>query len=154
MEYRYNGRNLEIKGARITFKNFSGIKTQFNREGQRKFAVIIDDPAAAEQLIADGWNLKLRKSHDEDAVPVYSLEVKVNFVDPSEGRPGPKIVRIIDEKEFPVDSSTISQIDSDDIISCSMSIRPYEYDVNGKRGISAYLRTLYVFIESDNFLRY
>ena len=43
-------KNLVMENARLIFRNFSGNETRFNRNGNRNFCVIIDNPEQAEEL--------------------------------------------------------------------------------------------------------
>lgn len=135
-----------MEGVRIIFRNFSGKEGQYNREGDRNFAVLIDE-ATAEAMAADGWNIKVlkpREEDDENAPPQPYLPVSVNF----KGRP-PRIVQITSRGRTHLDESTVEMLDWADIINVDLIVRPYEWTVNGKSGIKAYLQALYVTIQED-----
>lgn len=135
-----------MEGVRIIFRNFSGKEGQYNREGDRNFAVLLDE-ATAEAMAADGWNVKVLKPREEDeenAPPQPYLPVSVNF----KGRP-PRIVQITSRGRTHLDESTVEMLDWADIINVDLIVRPYEWTVNGKSGIKAYLQALYVTIQED-----
>jgi hypothetical protein len=138
---------LQIEKARVIFRNFSGRETEYNRAGQKNFSVVIDDPEIAKELRNTGWNIRLLESKD-GSEPIYILQVKINFDSFS-----PPKVNMVSGKNVitPLDAETIGVLDSADIKYVDLIINPYEWSVNGKSGISAYLKTMYAVIEEDVF---
>ena len=136
-----------MEGVRIIFRNFAGKEGQYNREGDRNFAVLIDEKTA-EAMDADGWNIKTLKPRDTDEgseeAPQPYLPVSVNF----NGRP-PRIVMITSRGRTNLDENQIEVLDWADIKNVDLIVRPYEWTVNGKSGIKAYLQSIYVTIEED-----
>jgi len=134
-----------MEGVRIIFRNFSGKEGQYNREGDRNFAVLLDDPTA-QAMAEDNWNVKwLRPREEEEGEnPQAYLPVSVNF----KGRP-PRIVLITSRGRTNLDEGSVEMLDWADILNVDLIVRPYEWTVNEKSGIKAYLQSIYVTIEED-----
>lgn len=137
---------LQIDDARIIYRNFSGEGGKFNREGDRNFSVIIDDPAIADELVAQGWNVKIREPREEGDDPFMHLPVKVKFNDR-----GPRIYLVSGSRKNELDEESVAILDNVDIISVDLDIRPYDWAVNGKTGRTAYLHSMCVTQEVDRF---
>ena len=138
--------NIVIENARITFRNFSGEATQYNRAGKRKFSVKIEDPELARDLIADGWNVKARPPREDGDEPMHYLEVEVSYANIP-----PKVVAVTRKAKRVLSEDTIAELDYADIKQVDLTIRPYCWEVNGATGVKAYLKTMYVVIEEDEF---
>lgn len=140
-------KTLKIENATVMFKNFSGRETEFNRAGDRNFSVIIPDPQLAEALAAEGWNVKALKPKDEGDAPAYFISVKVRFNDK-----GPQVYMITRRGKTKLDEASVSTLDMVEFRTCDLIINPYPYQLRtGARGISAYLKTMYVVVEEDEF---
>ena len=138
---------LEIENARIRWKNFSGEPDKFHpKGGYRNFNVDIEDPEMAQKLANDGWNVKIHPPKEEGDDPLHTLEVAVSF----DNYP-PKIVMVTSRNKVELDEDSVHVLDTADILTSDLIISPYNYDVNGKTGIKAYLKTGYITIEEDRF---
>ena len=134
-----------MEGVRIIFRNFAGKEGQYNRAGDRNFAVLLDGPVAM-AMANDGWNVKILqpRPEDEDQVEQAYLPIACNF----KGRP-PRVVMITSRGRTNLDEDTVETLDWVDIINVDLIVRPYEWTVNGKTGIKAYLQSIYVTIDED-----
>jgi hypothetical protein len=141
-----NENTVLMEGVKIIFRNFSGKEGQYNREGDRNFAVLLDDDVA-EAMAADGWNVKWLKPRedDEDEKEQAYLSVSLNF---SKGRP-PKVVLVTSRGRTTLAEQDVELLDWADITNVDLIVRPYEWTVNSKTGIKAYLQSIYVTIEED-----
>lgn len=137
---------LQIEDARIIFRNFAGLGSKYNREGDRNFAVIIPDEEIADKLTEEGWNVKIRPPREEGDSPFMYLPVKIKF-----NHRGPGIYVVAGEKVTRLNEDTIDMLDEIDIKSVDMDLRPYDWKVNGKTGRSAYLQALNVIQDIDRF---
>lgn len=139
--------NIMIDGARIWARNFTGKEGRFNAAGDRNFNVWLE-PELAKRLEADGWNVKyyIPKS-DPDGEPRAFLKVSVSYrVFP------PKIYRVgSGNKKVQLDEDTVGTLDWEEIKNVRIVIRPYNWEVNGRTGIKAYVKTMYAEIEEDPF---
>lgn len=142
-----------IENAEILFRNFSGKEGMYNAEGDRNFCVLIDGELA-DQLIDDGWNVKELKPREEGEAPRPYIQVSVKY----RGRSGaavkpPAIVLITSRGRTSLDEDECEILDWVDIANVDLIIRPYEWAVNGKSGIKAYLKSIYLTIQEDELMQ-
>jgi len=138
-----NDNNIIMEDVRIVFRNFAGREGMYNREGDRNFAVLLEDHIA-EMMATDGWNVKWLKAREEGELAQAYLQVSVNF----KGRP-PRIVMITSRGRNNLGENEVELLDWADIRMVDLIVRPYEWAVNGKTGVKAYLQSIFVTIEED-----
>ena len=136
----------DIDGRQIIFKNFEGRGDKFNREGDRNFSLRIDDENTADALVKEGWNVRIKDGRDEDEGPFMRLPIKVKFTNY-----GPNVYLRTGDRVNELNEESIACLDSIEIDSVSMDIRPYDWDVNGRTGRTAYLQSMEVVQRIDRF---
>lgn len=132
-----------VEDARIIFRNFSGKEGQYNREGDRNFAVVLT-PEIADQMLADGWNVRYLEPREEEDEATPYISVAVNF----SNRP-PRVVLLTSTTRTQLDEGSVDVLDWADIQTADLIARGYDWSVNGKTGTKAYLQSLFVTIEED-----
>lgn len=139
--------NLIIENARIGFRNFSGVESRYNPKDRRNFAVFLDREFA-EEIEEDGWNVKWLDAREEGEEKQPFLKVAVSY----DNIP-PKIVLITGRGKNILDEETVGMLDWAEIESVDIIINPYNWTVNGKSGVKAYVKSMYVTIVEDIFER-
>ena len=141
-----NVNNINIEGATIIWKNFSGVRDKFN-PGKRGFSVVIDDAVMADELRQEGWNIKERPLQEgaDPSEQEWTLPVKLNM------NRYTQVWLIVGNHKTLLDENTVAQLDVVDIIDCDISVRPYEWEMSGRTGITAYVDSMYVTIRENKF---
>jgi hypothetical protein len=135
-----------LKDVRIIRRNLSGAEVPpYNRKGDRNFGLLLPDEETALRLREIGWNVKQMKPREGEEVGNYVIDVEVKY---GETRP-PKVVMVTDKRKTPLSEETVGMIDAAVITKVDLTIRPYQYDFNGRVGTKAYLKTMYVTIQQD-----
>ena len=137
---------LQIDDARIIYRNFAGRGDKYNREGDRNFAVVIPDEDMANDLTNLGWNVKIKPPREDGDTPFMFLPVKVKFNDR-----GPNVYLKTGNVQNRLDEESVGLLDNIDIIGVDLDIRPFDWDVNGKMGRTAYLQSIRVIQDVDRF---
>ena len=141
-----NVNNINIEGATIIWKNFSGERDKFN-PGKRGFSVVIDDTVMANELKQEGWNVKERPLQEgaDPSEQEWTLPVKLNM------NRYTQVWLIVGNHKTLLNEDTVAQLDVVDIVNCDISIRPYEWEMSGRTGITAYVDSMYVTIRENKF---
>lgn len=147
MRITYAPRNiLQIDDARIIYRNFTGRGDKYNREGDRNFAVVIPDEDMANELTDRGWNVKIKPPREDGDAPFMFLPIKVKFNDRC-----PNVYLKTGNNQHRLDEESVGLIDNIDIIGVDLDVRPYDWEVNGKEGRTAYLQSMRVIQDADRF---
>ena len=140
---RRNDGTLIMEDARVVFRNFAGNEGMYNREGDRNFCVLLEEDLA-EDMRSDGWNVKRLKPREGDEVGTAYIQVSVGF----KGRP-PRMVMITSRGRIDLGEEECVLLDWADILKTDLIIRPYHWNVNGRTGVKAYLKSIFVTINED-----
>lgn len=137
---------LQIDDARIVHRNFSGVGSMYNREGDKNFSVIIPTQEMADELMERGWNVKIKPPREDGDEPFMFLPIKIKY----NGR-GPTAYLQSGGRRVELDEESIGCLDDVDIVGVDMDVRPYDWEVNGKTGRTAYLQSIRVTQRIDRF---
>lgn len=137
-----------IENARVFSTNFSGREKIWqgkiiNTEGTINFCVSIPDDIA-QQMIEDGWAVRINPPRNEGDEASYFLPVEVKFKDRSRKPLPPKIYPHVymytGKKETMLDDESIGVLDGIEFKNIDLTIHPRIWeDDNGERRIKAYL---------------
>ena len=146
MKVTFRGNILQIEDARIIFRNFRGEGSKYNREGDRNFAVVVPNDDIKDILVEAGWPVKIKPPREDGEEPFMYMPVKVKF-----NNRGPAAYINSGGSVTKLNEDTIDMLDEIDIASVNMDIRPYDWEVNGSTGRSAYLQAIDVIQNIDRF---
>lgn len=136
--------NITIENAHIFSRNFSGRERRpYNPEGVRNFCVRLDREQA-DKLAKDGWNVRPGRKLEDGSEMDPFLQVAVKY-----GTINPNIYLIVGRKKILLDEESVGRLDNAVIINVDMTVHPRVWDVNGKTGVKAYVRDMYVTVEED-----
>ena len=147
--------NIIVDDAQIIFRNFRGIDRGYNPKHEKSFSLLVDpDRFDIDSMRDDGWNLKQLKPREgyEDEPINYHLPITVrwdNF---------PPLIYLVTKAEggkyrrTRLDEETSFMIDTAEIANVKLEISHGKtYDFNGKVGIKAYLKKMYIELVEDKF---
>lgn len=132
-----------VEGAQLIFRNFEGKEGPFNRKGDRSVSIVLS-PEIAEQLLADGWNVKQLKSREEEEDGTFYITAAINY----ENRP-PKIVMITSRARTTLDANTVETLDYAEFTNVDVLCRAHDWNVGDKSGTKAYVKSMYVTVLED-----
>lgn len=135
--------NITLEGARLIFRNFAGNPDDYNKQGGLRTTGVLIPNDLAEEMKAEGWNIKYLKPRDPQDEPQAFLTVKCKF-----GKIKPTIYICTEHGKTLLDEDSVESIDYAEIRDVDIVIRPYEYEPGC---ISAYIKTMYVNIVEDVF---
>jgi hypothetical protein len=132
-----------FENTRILFRNFAGNEGQYNRAGDRNFCIPLD-PAVAEEMEAEGWNVKALRSREPGDPDQPYIQVAVSY------RNFPPRVNLVTQRgRTPLTEDMVEMCDWLDIAYSDIIIRPYTWSVGGRTGTKAYLKTMFIRVNED-----
>lgn len=137
---------IRIDNAHIAFRNFGGAEGKFNPAGNRNFAVFLPDDIAT-KMEADGWNIKWLNSY-QDEPPQAMISVKVAF-----GNYPPNINLVADGKVTQLHEHNVNMLDFAELAQVDLILRAHVWEVSGKKGIKAYLKSGYFVLVVDELAK-
>lgn len=134
-----------FENAQMLFRDFSGVGTKkYPANGRRSFCIKLTDEQANE-MAAEGWNVKMTKSENPDYPPEAYIKVNVSYAISA-----PTIYVVNGNTRTAITEETVSTLDGLN----STNIEYIDATVDGSMNpdrpkMSAYLKTLYIKYKPD-----
>ncbi len=144
---------VTIQDAKILWPNFSGRPTKFKPEGGEKTFVVVLDQKLAEDMKADGWNVRFPEDpvdEDEEQTKDPIISVKLGYS--PKARP-PKVVLITSNGAQYLTKDMVEILDSMDFTNVDLKFNSSNWEFGGKSGIKAYLKSMYLTMDEDELDR-
>lgn len=128
---------LKLENVQIFYRNFTGIQTALNRLYRREFGVKIDG-RKVESIRKKGWTVNCveTKKKKEWYIPVTIN----NFYDPDDGYPVISMVLKNTKDVIELSDEDVKILDYVYIDNACIELKGYEWHVNDKHGVKAYLK--------------
>lgn len=141
-------KEIVIRDAQVMYMKLSNTPDAFGKT-DRKFDVVLDEDLA-ESLTNDGWPVKIKNPKNPDYAPYKYMTCKMKFRDDSPNVRYDPHVEVIDGRtKTRMTAQTVGLLDSERIEKIDLVLSQYHWNnVNGS-GISAYVRSMYVTLDSD-----
>lgn len=134
---------ITLKDVHILFPNFSGAPTKFVKKGGKRSFCIRLNSQLADKLRKDGYNVKPLKTRDGED-PAFYLNIAVEF-----SNIPPRIIQISSRGRVELNEDLVEVLDTAEIESVDITINPYPWELDGRSGVKAYLRSMYVTLYED-----
>lgn len=137
----------EVENAQIKwpFSHFDGRQDTFNDEGDHNFTVIVDEERAQE-MMAEGWPIKVMDGREEGDPPEYLLKVKISY-----RYEAPPIFFIKGDKRYRAGKEDLADIKRATVQQIDVIISPKPWIHGRDTGITAYVKEMYVLINQSRF---
>lgn len=139
---------IMLEDVRLIWRNFAGEEKQYNAKGKRNFAIPLEDELA-QQLLEIGWNVKSKTRVNDEGVEetLHHLPVTVKM----DGRVKPRLFMVTKSKNSRVllDEDTVQLLDFAEFDKVDLKLRPFNWDVQGKQGVSAYIKNGFFTLRED-----
>ena len=164
-EKRPDTYTLQVRDARLKYKNFKGEGNEMNREGNRTVNLVIDDPEVFQFLLEDGWRFRTpwRDYNNKDlgyAEPFEELadgrvayphtQLRVNF----DAKRPPKVFlhTSVNPSGMLLTEDNIEELDDAWLKDIKVSVNPSSWSVRGESGKKGYLNVMHcTLVEDDPF---
>jgi hypothetical protein len=140
---------ITFRSAQIIFRNFTGKPGPYNEEGERSFAILLDEELA-QDLANRGMNIKPLKRREEDDDQMYYLPVTVSY-----RRRGPRIYMVTGDgdtmplRKTLLPEDMVEMMDNLELSEAHMVIAVSNYEVRGTKGKKAYLQSFFGHVLMD-----
>lgn len=142
---RLSNGDLEVEGAGIIFKNFSGAPTEFNPGGGKRTFALVLPRELADDLAEEGWNIRRRPARDEGDEDMFYTEIVVNM----NSQFPPKLHLLFrhgdNEKLVLLSEDALVELDDNIITDVDVIIHPFSHGRANSAGstVKGYLKSLY-----------
>lgn len=141
-------RHVQI--GRGSFRNFSGTKTKYNKNGKRLISLFLDDDTA-NAMKEEGWNIKYyipRVDDEEEArEPIPFIEAELRY----DNYPPDVTLEIGGNKQTLDEDDLVNlKLDQADIVDVDVRLSPYTWiNDDGESKVKAYVDRLRIRMEDD-----
>lgn len=141
---KYVENNIELLDCTIgrgTWRNFTGEKTAFNKDGTRGFTIFLPEDLYT-AMAEEGWYVKHKEQYAGDERE-FQIDVAFSF----DMYPPVITMYSADGTSAILNADTVGLLQTADFERVNLVLRPHNYDSNGNKGVKAWLNSMDVWVK-------
>lgn len=134
---------VTVRNADISFRNFEGREDRYGKF-EKKFGIRLTDEFA-QTLLKDGWPVKYPTPEEDGEEKSPYIVVHVGY----KGGYTPRVAMVTTTDTVDLSEAEVQLMDAADIAKADVIFQMGHWEVNGKTGTKAWLKTFVATIDED-----
>lgn len=147
-----SGKRVTVRGTKLRYRNFRGLGSDYNKEGDRNAKLIIDPQLAQELIDAHVDGVKITPPREEGDAPECTVKLLVRYWYDEDGTPSntnPVVWLVTKNGRKRLLEKQVGEVDTADIDHVDVIFRIAPWKFGQKRGLHCKLVSMFCFLVED-----